>query len=129
MEDPAVESSADVACRAPFGDQVAVLALPVPDHRRQNHRHRGVRTPENVIHDLFGGLGLYLGTALVAIRVSDSRKEKPKVIAHLRYRSHRRSRIAADGSLIDGGGRRKSLDVIHAGPLHLTQELASVRGQ
>ena len=55
--------------------------------------------------------------------------EHAQVIVNLGDGAYRGAGAARGGLLLDGDGRRESLDGIHVGPLHLVEELAGVSGK
>ena len=61
--------------------------------------------------------------------LSDPRPEEPQVVVDLGHRPDRGARVARGRLLVDRDRRRKALDRVHVGLLHLAQELACVGGQ
>ena len=104
-------------------------ALPPPDHRSQKLQSGPFRQFHNLIHHLIHGLLCNLPTAVRTVGGTDPGIEQPEIIVNLRHGSHCRAGIAVGGFLVYGNSRRKPLDFLHIGFLHLTQELPCIGGQ
>jgi len=57
---------------------------------------------------------------------ADAREEETHVVVDLRDGPHGRPRVAGRPLLIDGDGRRKTLDEVDVRLLHLTKKLARI---
>ena len=60
---------------------------------------------------------------------ADRGVEHPQVIVNFGDGTYGGARAARGGLLLNGDGRRESLDGIHVGPLHLIEKLAGVGGK
>ena len=78
------------------------------------------------LHDLLGGLPRDGFAAVRAVRRADGAVDHAQVVVDFRDRADRRARRARGGLLLDGDRRRKPLDRIDSGPLHLIEELPRV---
>ena len=129
FHDLAVDAAADKAFAADAREDVLVLALFAPDHRRQDHQLLAVAAVHDVIHDLVGGLLRDGPVALEAVGVAHPGIEQPKVVVNLRAGGHGGARGRPPGSLLDRDGGGQSLDRLHVRLLHLLQELPGVGGK
>jgi hypothetical protein len=88
-----------------------------------------LEVPKHVIHDLLDGASCHFAPTLWAVRLPNTGPQKTKVILDLRDRRHRGTRVVGALFLVDGDGRRKALNPIAIGFLHLADELACVGGK
>src|SRR6184192_1931499 len=63
------------------------------------------------------------------MRLTDSRKQDPQIIVDFSGGRDCRSWIGAGAALLDGNGRRQSLDKIDIWLFHLIEELPRIRGE
>src|SRR5216117_3302919 len=63
------------------------------------------------------------------MRLTDSRKQDPQIIVDFSGGRDCRSWIGAGAALLDGNGRRQSLDEIHVWLFHLIEELPRISGE
>ncbi len=110
-------------------EQLLVLPLPAADHRGQDLEPGALGELQDLIHDLVGRLPPDRAAAVVAVRVADPREEHPEVVVDLRDRADGGPGVARGGLLVDRDRRREPLDEVDVRLLHLTEELARVRGQ
>ena len=103
-----------------------VLALAVPDDGCHHGELRALRQRHEGIHHLLDCLSSDRIAALRAVRAADPREEQAEVVVDLGDGSDGGAGIARRGLLLDGDGRRESLDRIHVRLVHLFKELASV---
>ena len=86
------------------------LALSSPHQRRQDVDALVLGIGQHEIDDAFERLAGDLEPAVRAMRHADVGKQQPQVVVDLGDRAHRRPRVAGRGLLLDGNGRRQSLD-------------------
>ncbi len=106
-----------------------VLPLASPHHGGEHLEARALGQVEDAVDDLLGGLTGDGPAAIGAVGPAHPGVEQSEVVVDLGDRSHRRPGVATGGLLVDGDGRRQSLDEVDVGLVHLTQELAGVGGQ
>ena len=104
-------------------------ALPSPDDGRQQLNLCPLRHGHDLVCHLIHRLPSDLSAALRAVGNADSRVEESQVIVYLRHRSHGRSGVPVGRLLVDGYGRRQSLNALHIRLFHLPQELSRIGGQ
>ena len=109
--------------------ELGVLALAAPHHRREQHDLRALGQGGDGVDDLIHGLALNLPPALGAVGHADARVHQAQVIVDLGDGAHGGARVAAGGLLVDGDGRGQALDHVHLRLVHLAQELPGVAGQ
>ena len=122
----AIHPGAHEAARHEVGEQLAVLALAVADHRRHEVDGRAFGQPEHLIDHFADGLRGQLAPVNGAARHAGAGEQQAHVVVDFGDRRHGGARIVRGGSLFDGDGRRKPFDVIHVGLAHHAQELARV---
>ncbi len=125
----AVHLHPGVALRRQVPKHLGVLALAASDHRRKNLGARAFGHSQNLVDDLLRALLSDRLATHNAVRVADASKKKPEVVVDLGDRADRRTRVAAGRLLVDGDRRRKTLDQVHRGLIHLPQELPGVCGK
>ena len=96
-------------------------------HRCQKLNFRSFRQPHNMIYHLVYSLFPNFPPALGTMGNPHTGVEKSKIIVDFRNRSHGRTRISVGRFLVNGNGRRKSLNTLHIRLLHLPQELSGIR--
>ena len=124
-----VDDRAGIALGAQLVDEVLVLALTAAHDRGEHLEARALIHRANSVDDLLRSLGLDAGTTLGAVRHTRARVEQTQVVVDLRDRANGRARVARRGLLVDGHGGRQTLDEVHVGLVHLSEELARVGGQ
>ena len=122
----AVHAHARVALGAQVLEQLGELALAPHHDGREHERPVTLTRSEDLIRHLIGGLALNHAAALRAMRRADACEEQAQVVVDLGDRAHRGARVLARGLLVDGHGRRKAVDRVQVGLVHLPQELAGV---
>ena len=110
-------------------DDLGVLALAAPDHRRQDLEAGPFGQAHDLVHHLVHALAGDLPAAVRAVGDADPGVEKTEVVVDLRHRAHRGTGVAVGGFLVYGNGRGEAVDLLHVGLLHLAQELPGVGGQ
>ena len=110
-------------------EDVLVPALLAAHHRRLDHEAGARLQSQDLVDDLLLALPLDGPAADPAVRVADARVEQAQVVVDLGDRAHRGARVARGGLLVDGDGRRQSLDGVDVRLVHLAQELAGVGRQ
>ena len=122
----AVDLDAREAVGAQLLEQLAVLALAAA-HDRREHAEAGARLElADLVDDLLHALPGDGPPAVGAVRVADARVEQAQVVVDLGDGADRGARVARGGLLVDGDGRRETLDAVHVGLVHLAEELARV---
>ena len=110
-------------------EQLRELAL-APDHdRSHDERTNAFAQSQDLIRDLVGRLFFDLASALRTMRRAHAGEEQAQVVVDFRGGAHGRARVFARGLLIDGHGRRKTVDTVQVGLVHLAQKLARVAGE
>ena len=108
---------------------LAKLSL-TPPHQRCQHGDALTRRQGNhALHNLIGALSRNFVPTLGAMRAADAGPKQAQVIVDLRDGAHGRSGRPRCRLLLDGDGRRKAVNRVHIGPLHLVQKLPCVRRQ
>ena len=124
--DLAVDAQAHIACLAQVLDHALVFALAVADERSHNHDAAAVIQAQDAVRNLRHGLSADLSPTDGAVGNAHPSIEQAQVIIDLGDRAHRRARATARALLVDADGRRKTIDVIHIGLVHLAQKLSGV---
>ena len=124
-----VNAYPDIAAASGVVQYLHMLAFSAPHNRRQKLDLCPLRQSHQSIHDLIYGL---LRNDLATFRTVGNPHpgiKQTEIIIDLRHCSHRGAGIPVGRLLIDGDGRRQSLDIIHIRLLHLSQKLSGVRRQ
>ena len=125
----AVDLDAGEAVGAELLEELAVLAL-APAHDRRDHAEaRALLELADLVDDLLHALPGDGPPALRAVRVPDAGVEQAQVVVDLGDRAHGGPRVAGGRLLVDGDGRRETLDAVHVRLVHLAEELARVGGE
>ena len=106
-----------------------MLALASPDHRRQQLDFCSLRQIHNLVYHLIHRLFADFLAALGTMGNADSGIEKSHVIVNLRYCPYGRPGVPVSGFLIDRNSRGQPLDALHIRFLHLSQKLSRIGGQ
>ncbi len=122
----AVDLDSYEAGAAQIAQLLAILALAVAHDWREHVDSRAFGPRHDSIDDLLHTLLRYFPTAVVAERVADAREQQAQVVVDFGDRGDGRARVARGRFLLDRDSRRKSLNRIDVGLLHLFQELARV---
>ncbi len=109
-------------------DVLVPALLPADDGRLDHEADVGLQ-PHHLIDDLLLALPFDGPPADPAVGMAYPRKKQAQVVVDLRHGAHRGARIARGRLLVDGYGRRQSLDGVDVRLVHLPQELAGVGGQ
>ena len=129
LHDLAVRADALEAGLGRLLEQVAVVALPAADDRREDLHARALRECRDRVDDLVVRLTLHRRARDVRVGVGGAGVEQPHEVVDLRHRAHRRARVAGDRLLLDGDHRREAVDEVDVGPLHHPEKLAGVARQ
>jgi hypothetical protein len=124
-----VDAGPGVALGLQLAEQVDVLALAAPDHRRQHLEAGALVHGQHAVDDLLGRL---LGDRLAAdraVRLADARVEQPQVVVDLGDRADRRARVARGRLLVDRDRRGQALDEVDVRLVHLPEELPRIGRQ
>jgi hypothetical protein len=129
VADLAVDARAHETLAAVVLELLAVLALPIAHHRREDLDGCTRRQREDPIGHLLHGLARDGTVAPVAVGLSDPGVEEPQVVVDLGGGSDRGARVLAHGLLLDRDGGRQALDGVDVGLGHLLEKLARVGGE
>ena len=121
-----VDAKAYVAGSPGAVDHLFVPALAAADDRRQNLDARALGQGHHAVHHLIYGLLCNLSAAVGAVGDADPGVEQTKIVIDLRHRAHGGTGVAVGRFLVDGDCGRQSLDILHVGFFHLSQELAGI---
>ncbi len=124
-----VHAQPDESLRAQFGEQLALLALAVGDHRREDHQPAAFRQRKDVVYHLRDGLCCERQPMFGAVRSAGAGEKQAQVVVNLGDRADGRTGVVAGRLLFDRNRRRESLDQVDVGFLHSLQELSGVRRQ
>ena len=122
----AVDPGPHVALGREVVEQRLVLALAAPHDRRQHLEAGALGQLGQAVDDLLGGLALEAHAVLRAVRHADAGVEQAQVVVDLGDGADRRARVAGRRLLVDGDGRRQTLDEVDVGLVHLAEELPGV---
>ena len=123
----AVDDRAHIAVFVQLFELFGILALAPSDYRRDDAHFRSLGRRQNAVGDLIDGLLLYLLAALGAMHLAHTRVQQTQIVVYLRHRADGGTGIVGSGLLIDGDRRRKPVDVVDVGLVHLPEELARIR--
>ena len=112
-----------------LGEQVDVLPLAGPDHRREDLEPGPLGQGEETVDDLLGALPGDRLTARRTVRPPGPGEQEPQVVVDLGDGADGRAGVAVGRLLVDGDGRREALDEVDVRLVHLAEELAGVRRQ
>ena len=122
----AVNPSADEALFQKVFEEVAVLALLAADQRRQNQDLGPLGQGQNLLQNLFLGLGGDRLGALGTVPRAGAGIKHAKIIVNLGDRAHRAAGALPGRFLRDGDRRAQAGDQIDVGLGHLPQELSGI---
>ena len=103
-----------------------MLAFFAADNGRKHQKAGSLPQVKHPVHDLIHGLPADLLTALGTVGNTYPRPQKTQVVIDLRHRTNGGTGVLGGGFLIDGNGRRKTVDGIHIGLVHLSQKLPGI---
>ena len=124
-----VDNRARVALGAKLINEVLVLALTAAHDRGEHLESRALIHRAHTVDDLLRCLRLNAGATLGAVRHARAGVEQTQVVVDLRDRADGRARVTRGRLLVDGDGGRQAFDEVHVGLVHLSEELARIRGQ
>ena len=125
----AVDAGPDIAGTPGLLQELRMLTLPAPHHRRHELDPAALRQLHDRIHHLVHGLALDLPAAAGAVGNADPGVEKAQIVVDLRYGAHRRPGVMVRALLVDADGRRQPFDALHLRFFHLAQELSGIAGE
>ena len=128
-DDLPVDAGAHEAVLAELVQDVAVFALAAADDGREDHHGGPGGKLEQAVADALCGLGGEDLAAFGAVRGADVSVEQAEIVVDLRDGRDRGAGIRAGGTLFDGDGRGKPLDVADLRLAHAVEELAGVGGE
>ena len=129
LADLAVHAHAAEALALEVLEELGVLALAAEDHGCEHEGAAALGVREDLIGHLVGGLALDHPAALGAVRRAHAREEQAQVVVDLGDGAHGGARVPGRGLLVDGDRRRKAVDGVEVGLVHLSQELARIAGE
>ena len=107
-------------------ENLHMLALLAPDHRGQDDELGAGTQGFHPVDDLVDGLAGDLLAALGAVGYTHSCPQQAEVVINFRHRAHGGTGVLGGSLLVDGNGRGKTVDGVHIGLVHLTEELAGI---
>src|SRR6476661_8123194 len=110
-------------------EQLAVLALAPAHDRREHHEARALGQLHDLVDDLLRRLADDRPAADRAVRLAHARPQQAQVVVDLGDGTDGRARVARGRRLVDRDRRRKALDRVDIGLVHLPEELARVGRQ
>ena len=110
-----------------LGEEVDILPLAAPDHRREHLEPGALVHRQHPVDDLLRRLPGDGEPADRAVRLTGAGEEQPQVVVDLGDRADGRARVAGGRLLVDGDGRAQALDEVDVGLVHLAEELPGVR--
>ena len=129
VDDLAVDAHAHIAFAADVVENLLVLALLAANDLCHDQELRALGQSLKLVHHLIDRLLRDGLAALRTMRAAGAREHQSHVVVNLRHRADGRARVAARRLLVDGNRRRKSLDIVNIGLVHLTKELPCVGRQ
>ena len=128
--DDAIHAYPHEALGAQFDEQVGLLALAAADHRGDDHQLGFFGQGQYRVHHLRDALGLegVLGV-IRAVGRAGAGVQQAQVVVDFGDRADGGARVVAGGLLLDGNGRRQTLDEVHVGLFHQLQKLPRVGRQ
>ncbi len=122
----AVHAQPHEALRAQLGEQVMLFALAAGHDWGEDHQLGVFGQLQHVVHHLRDALRRERLAVLRAVRRAGTGEEQAQVVVDLGDGADRRARVVAGGLLLDGDGRRETLDEVDIRLLHQLQELPRV---
>ena len=122
----AIDAHAGEASLLPLGHFLAVFALAAAYHGGQQIEPRALWQFHHPVHHIGHRLRLDRQAGSGRIGHAHARPEQAHVVVDLRHSCDGGARIAAGGLLLDGNGRRQSVDMLHIGLLHHLQKLTCI---
>src|SRR3989338_3953321 len=109
-----------------FFQNASVFSFSISDDRTQDHNFRTGRQAGNLRRYLARALAFNHLFALGAMRNAYAGKQQTEIIIYLRNGSYCGPGIMRTFSLVNGNGRRNTLNAVYVWLVHNPQELASV---
>ena len=106
-----------------------MLTLAATDYRGKNLNSGLFRQFQHAVDYLVDSLLVDLSAADRTVGHTDTGIEKTEIVVNLGDCADGRTGILGGGLLVDGDGRGKTLDFIHIGLFHLTEEHSCIGGQ
>ena len=125
----AIHAHPDKASLGRVGENLLMLALFAPDHRRQNLEAGPLRQLKDAVYNLVDGLLFDLLAALGAVGHAGAGPQKAQIVVDLRHRAHGRAGVFGGGLLVDGDRRGQAVNGVHIRLVHLAQEHPGVARQ
>ena len=124
-----VDPNPAVALGVQLVEEVDELALAGPHHRSEHLKLSALGHGQHLIDDLLRGLSRDPLATHRAVRRAGTRVEQTQVVVDLGDSADGGARVAVGGFLVDGYRRRKPLDEVDVGLVHLTEELPRIGAQ
>ncbi len=125
----AVDLEPLVAGFLPVGDLLAVLALAIANHRRQQIDPLALGQGGQFVHHLADGLADDREAGGGRVGDADTRPQQAHVVVDFGDRADGGARIAAGGLLLDGDRWRQAFDEVHVRLAHQLEELTRIGRQ
>ena len=125
----AIDAHTRVSVAEELPEQLGEFAFPPTHHGGENLEAGAFVECHEAIDDLLRGLLPDGRTALGAVRYADPCVQQTQVVVDFCDGADGGARVPARRFLIDRYCRRKALDEVHVGLVHLAQEHTRVRGQ
>ena len=103
-----------------------VLTLFTTDNGRKYNKSGSFPQCLYPIHDLVNGLATDLFTALRTMGCTHSGPQQTQIVINLRYCAYSRTGVFRGSLLVNGNGRRQTVNGIHIRFIHLTQKLTGI---
>ena len=127
--DQSVHTGTDITGALRVFQNLPVLALLAAYHRCQQGEPGPLRKLHQPVHDLIHSLLSDFTAALRAVRNSDARIQEAEIVINLCHRPNRGAGVLRRGFLVNGNGRRESVDGIHIRFVHLSEKHSGIRAE
>ena len=128
-QDFAIHPDADETGATGGLENVLVLALLAAHLGGQQSNAAVFGKGQDSVNNLLDGLPLHGPAALGTVGLAHAGEKEPQVVVNLGNGAYRGSGVVGDAFLVNGYCRGKTLNVVHVGLVHASQELASVGRQ
>ena len=125
--DRSVHTGAHKAGLTNFLEDRLISSFASTHDRRENQNSACIGKRFDGIHNFLRGLLHHFSPTNWTMRNSGARVKQAEVIIDFGHGSHCRARIVRRAFLVNGYCRRESVNVIHIGLIHLTEELTRIR--
>ena len=125
----AVDADAREALLLQILEELRELALAADDDRCHDERLRAFADREDLIGHLIGRLLLDLAAALGTMGHAHAGEQQTQIVVDLGRGAHGGAGVLARGLLVDRDRRRKPVDAVEVGLVHLAEKLTGVARQ